>query len=745
MFCFTCSFGQEKFIIKGNVKSLLNVDLVDIGISFISKKKETQVITDSLGMFSLQLESGLVNVSINDLGFIENNFQFNLKRDTIINILLKRGELQLNEVVVSNTKKNLITNLSGGKLVFDMKALSSMPNLFGNTDVIKLLQLTPGVQNSGDANGYIYVRGSDPGHNSILYGEIPIYGMSHLLGFFPFYNPDHIKDVEFDKSSNNAKYGGRLSSTITINTKSVVPNQFMVEGNIGLLASQVTFSIPLTKKTGFYFSTRKTYIDEVISPILNPGSNNRDLDGMKYGFADNNLTFISKISKNHQLKFDAFISSDKLNIKDSNLALNTVLKWSNFSFSPVLISKLSSRTIMSNSLYFTKYTNYFNLRQSSLEAEVSSFVNDFGFKNSINFFVDKTPIQLGFQYVNHSVQPQSIQIEEFIPSSRVTQNGVVKTNELTFYGTIKPKLFDNVFAELGLRLDNYNLLFYFQPRILVNYNLNSKSSFYISYAKQNQYLHLITNSSVGIPTDFWIASFDIIRPQESEEFSIGSNHHISRNILFSLGGFYRSMKNLLEYPYGVTQFNEMSTLSNDLIIGRGKAYGLEMLLNKTYGKFKGWLSYTLSWSDRDFNELNNGNTFFAKYDRRHNLSLIGTYELNSKWDIGITQIITSGNRFTTPTSWYFINNNPVKEYSGYNNAQMPNYIRTDISFNYFFTKNLKKENAINFSIYNSFNIENPVYVVLNVEVNKENQSIVVAPEKKIMYRMLPSISWKFKF
>jgi hypothetical protein len=256
---------------------------------------------------------------------------------------------------------------------------------------------------------------------------------------------------------------------------------------------------------------------------------------------------------------------------------------------------------------------------------------------------------------------------------------------------------------------------------------------------------MITTSSVGIPTDFWIASSDGIKPQASDEFSVGSSLNVAKNLVSTVGGFYRSMKDLLEYPYGVTQFNETTSLKNDLLVGKGKAYGFELMLRKNNGKFNGWFSYTLSWSDRNFDELNNGNTYFAKYDRRHNLSLVGMYDLNPKWNFGLTQVFSSGNRFTMPTSWYFINNNPVKEYSAYNNAQMPNYIRTDLSVNYFFMKTNTKESALNFSIYNTFNIDNPIYVVLNIQVNDDRKSVIVQQEKKVLYRMLPSISWRFKF
>ena len=406
---------------------------------------------------------------------------------------------------------------------------------------------------------------------------------------------------------------------------------------------------------------------------------------------------------------------------------------------------------MTNAVYFSQYTNNLEMQQATVQMEVSSSVQDFGFANSVRFRVNEIPFESGLQYAYHNLQPQKIEINSQIATAIEEQNNLIKANEVAVFATAKPKLSDYLIAELGLRINYYssgsksNSYLHFQPRMVLNYYPNKKFSFYTSYNRQNQYLSLITTSSVGIPTDFWIASSDGISPQTSDEFSIGSNQTISKNMATSFGGFYRSMKNLLEYPYGVAQFNEMSTLKDDLLVGKGTACGLEMMLRKNNGKFKGWLSYTLSWSTRNFEEINDGNTYFAKYDRRHNLSLVGMYDLNLKWNFGITQIFSSGNRFTMPTSWYFINNNPVKEYSEYNNAQMPNYIRTDLSVNYFFIKSSKKESALNFSIYNTFNIENPIYIVMNVKVNEDKQSVVVETEKKYLYKILPSISWRFKF
>lgn len=745
---FSNLFAQSNVRISGNVKSSENQNLIGVNVSFEINQKQLYTITDTLGNFSENIPSGNLVLKINHLDFIPKTIYCNLQKDTILSIVLEKDISLLKEVIISNDKKSGIKTLSGGKLSFNLKELNGVPTLLGTTDIIKLLQLTPGVQNSGDANGYLYVRGGDPGHNAILYNEAPIYGMSHLLGIFPFYNADHIKDVEFDKSSSNAKYGGRLSSTTVLNTNKKLPSEFSIQGNAGILASQVTLAVPLNDKTGFYISGRKTYIDEVVGPILKSGSESNDVQDMKYGFSDANFTFLSQISKKNLFSLDAFFSGDELKIKDENLALRTKLKWSNFTVSPSLTTTFSPKVSMSNSVYFSHYSNDLSMEQATIQFGVSSFVKDFGFTNAVRFSIHNIPFESGLQYVYHNLQPQKVNVENLTTLDNYSQR-IINANEAAIFLNAKPKLFENVTADLGLRINYYtsgsDSYLHFQPRAVLDYYANEKYSFYASYNRQYQYLSLITTSSVGIPTDFWIASSDGIKPQSSNEFAIGSNQNITRNFSSSFGGFYRSMKNLLEYPYGITQFNEITTLKNDLYVGEGKAYGFEMMLKKSNGKFTGWLSYTLSWSDRNFDELNNGKTYFAKYDRRHNLSVVGMYDLNSKWNFGVTQIFGSGNRFTMPTSWYFINNNPVKEYSGYNNAQMPDYIRTDLSANYYFIKTQKKESALNFSIYNAFNISNPVYVVLDVEVNEDKSKVVVKQEKKVLYRILPSVSWRFKF
>ncbi|MGQ7946375.1 TonB-dependent receptor plug domain-containing protein [Flavobacterium sp. WC2509] len=750
-FCFSSLYSQSKVTVTGNIKSSENENVIGANVSFDVNNQHYYVITDSLGNFVQRISLGQVKIAVNHFEYIEKNVHFDCLKDTVISILLEKKASVLKEVVIANDKKVGITALSGGKLSFNLKELSAVPTILGTTDIIKILQLTPGVQNSGEANGYLYVRGGDPGHNAILYNGTPIYGMSHLLGIFPFYNTDHIKEFEFDKSSSNSKYGGRLSSTTLLMPDKKIPQKIAIQGNVGILASQLTVGVPVTEKTGFYISGRKTYIDEIIVPLMNVNSKNNDIQDTKYGFSDGNLTFLSQISKNNLLSVDAFVSADVFKIKDADFGLESSLKWNNFTVSPTLLTTFSDKSSMSNSVYFSQYSNDLNMVQAAIEFGVSSYVKDFGFNNSVVYSIKNIPTESGLQYVYHNLQPQKIDVENLSGANNTSQNSIINANEVAVFTTVRPKLTNHLNAELGLRVNYYisgskaDSYLHFQPRMVLNYSANDKYSFYATYNKQYQYLSLITTSSVGIPTDFWFASSNGIKPQSSNEFSIGSNQNFSKNIVSSFGGFYRWMKDLLEYPYSVTQFNETTTLTNDLLVGKGKAYGLEMMLRKNNGKFTGWISYTLSWSDRNFDELNNGNTYFAKYDRRHNLSLVGMYDLNQKWNFGVTQIFSSGNRYTLPTSWYFINNNPVKQYSEYNNATMSNYIRTDLSVNYFFFRTNKKESALNFSIYNTFNLKNPIYVVLDVDVKKDKNSIIVKPDEKFLYRILPSISWRFKF
>jgi hypothetical protein len=751
-FCFSNAIAQSKATINGFVNDSQKQRIIGANVSFLTNENlKFHVFTDSIGKYSIVIPVGEIRVNVEHLGFIKESLKMEVKKDTSISFALKNSEFELKEVVVKGEIKRPLTVALGGKLSFNPQKMGNIPSLSGTPDIVKLLQLTPGVQNSGDANGYLYVRGGDPGHNLMLYADTPVYGMSHLLGVFPFYNADHITEVQFDRSNSNSKYGGRLSSTVAVLPYRLAPKEFSAQGILGLLSSQITLSVPITKKSGFYISGRKTYIDEIVGPLLksDKGNSKKETEDFKYGFSDFNLSFITEFSKKHTLTIDAFLSGDAFGVHDPNVSLDADLKWSNMVVTPTWRYLLGETTTMKNSFYFTRYENNLLMNQSAVQMEISSYIQDFGFSNSVLYMVKKIPFESGFEYTSHDVLPQKIDVDNLSTIVNDTQAAKIRANNVAVFANAKPKFSDKLSAELGLRFNYYTSdskttsFLDFEPRITLNYFSKKDLSFFASYARQNQYVNLITASSVGIPTDFWVAASDGIPSQSSNNYSVGCNKVISKQINTCLNGYYRSMKDLIEYPYGLTQFNETTSLKNDILIGDGEAYGLEWMLKKDNGKFNGWISYTLSWSSRQFDELNNGEVFYSKYDRRHNLALVGTYDFNNKWNVGLTQLFSSGNRFTMPTSWYFMNNTPIREFGSYNNAQMPNYIRTDVSVNYSFFKTPKKESILNFSIFNTFNINNPIYVVLRVTVN--GKKISVDTDEKKMYSILPSISWRFKF
>jgi len=753
LFCFSNLTAQSKVIINGFVKDSQKQKIIGAAVLFQTNENlNLHVFTDSIGKFSVVIPSGKVRINVDYPGFENESLELEIKKDTSLFFTLQNSELELKEVIVRNeAKKPSIVAGLGGKLSFNPQKMGNIPSLSGTPDIIKLLQLTPGVQNSGDANGYLYVRGGDPGHNLMLYADAPVYGMAHLLGVFPFYNADHVTEVQFDRNNLNPKYGGRLSSTVYVLPNQSTPKEFSVQGNLGLLSSQITLAVPVSSKTGFFISGRKTYVDEIIGPLLksDKGNAKNDAEDFKYGFFDSNVTFFTEFSKNSILTIDAFLSGDKFGVNDPKTLMDADLKWSNVLVTPAWRCQLGESTTMKNSLYFTRYENNLLMNEANVQMNVSSYIEDFDYSNSFQYMVKSIPFESGFQYTYHDLLPQKIEIDNLGANVNDKQSTEIKASDVAVFVNAKPRFSDKLTAEFGMRLSYYNSdsktasFFNFEPRLMLNYFPKKNLSFFASYTRQNQYVNLITASSVGIPTDFWIAASDGIPSQSSNNYSVGCSKIISKQINTCLNAYYRSMKDLIEYPYGLTQFNETTSLKNDILIGDGEAYGLEWMLKKDNGKFNGWISYTLSWSTRQFDGLNNGEEFYSKYDRRHNLALVGTYDFNKKWNVGLSQLFSSGNRFTMPTSWYFMNNTPVREFESYNNAKMPNYIRTDVSVNYSFFKTPKKESILNFSIFNMFNIDNPIYVVFRVNVN--GKKINIDTDEKKMYSILPSFSWRFKF
>ncbi len=674
--------------------------------------------------------------------------QLPLQRDSLVTDTTMHVRGKTVEIISQSEKK--ITGTSLGKISFDPVAVKKLPSILGNTDLLKLLELTPGVQNAGDANTNMYVRGGEPGQNLLLYNDVSLYTPGHLLGFFPLFNADHLTNLELVKTGMNARTGGRLSSVIAVKSRQTIPDKISLMGNVGLLSSQLTLEAPLSEKYALYLSGRKTYIELLMQPLLNATVNNNSenkVENTDYGFWDGNMTFVGNLSENNKLVIDAFCSQDRFNIQDNDLLLNGELSWKNQSLSARWDTRIRENKF-SQQVSYSNYNNQLLSSQSEMNLNYSSEIKDMGYQNSYSFRVKEIPLETGLQYVFHQLKPQTSQVRNADMVYHTNAFPKQIAHDISVFVSSSFRLNSSTKMDAGLRYNVYSeqkenkkTFFSIEPRLSVSYRLNETTILRAAYDKQNQYLNLLTSSNVGLPVNSWIAASGDISPQFANQFS-AAYYKTFKNDAYELSAevYYKTMGNVMEYSRNFTG-NDENDFKNNIFYGFGRAYGLELILKKNHGKLTGWLSYTLARSDRKMNGINEGKTFPAKFDRRHDLSLVGAYSFNERWDASLVCIYATGNAYTLPSSWYFINNTPVKEYADYNSARMPDYSRTDISVNYWF----KKDNGLNFSIYNMFMVDNPVYIFLNLKQDKDSGNLFIEVKKKRLYTIIPSISWRFKF
>ena len=651
------------------------------------------------------------------------------------------------EIEVTGRKDETGIRAIGGNITITPDNVSRLPSMLGSTDLLRLLELTPGVQNAGDANTNIYIRGGEAGQNLLLYNRVPLYTPGHLLGFFPLFNSDHTSALVLNKTGIHAKYGGRLSSVISVEGKNTLPAEASISGNVGILASQATLAIPIGKKQGLYLSGRKTYINLFLEPILDATVNRKSahkVEDLNYDFYDTNITWIGEVSAKDKIIVNAFFGNDELYINESELYLNGKLNWSNRLFALQWDTKANNRDL-SQQIYGSAYKNKLNLSQTEMSMYLSSAIQDIGYQNSYTFSIANIPMEVGMQYAYYEITPPRYSMTNMAQTFYSETPPIQQAHGSGFYAHSIIPFASQLRAELGLR---YNLFYQnkffhsLDPRVTLRYWLQSEVCFRLSYDRQHQYVNLMSPSSIGIPTDFWLAVSKDIPPQSGDQFSVGYTQAFpNANFDLSAEIYYRKMNNLTEYSQNFLNGLNGSYIEN-ILLGSGKAYGLEAMLKKSFGKLNGWISYALGRSERNFSEINNGRTFPARFDRRHDLSVISTYTFNRRWDISTIYAFATGGAYTLPSSWYLINNTPVKEYGDYNAARMPNYSRMDLSVNYWFKRD---RNGINFSVYNLLMTNNPIYVFLSVSKNEDTGEMEVRVRQKRLYSIVPSISWRFRF
>ena len=781
---FTClsSYAQTKYTISGYVQESETGENL-IGVSIYDKNTFKGTVTNQYGFYSLTLEEGNYEIIYSFIGLQSITKKVNLNNDIRINISLKNDAIITEEVIVTGEK--LDKNVSSSKMSqvkIEVNNIKQLPVILGEVDVLKSAQLLPGITSNGEGSSGLYVRGGGPDQNLILLDEAVVYNASHLFGFFSVFNADAIKDINIIKGGMPAEYGGRLSSVLDISMKDGNNKKYQADGGIGLLSSRLTLQGPIQKeKSSFILSGRRTYIDVLSQPFLNredpeTGEPNA-FAGSGYYFYDLTTKINYRISDKDRLYLSGYFGRDVFSFANSDNGFAIEIPWGNATGSLRWNHLFNDKLFMNTSVIFSDYRFEFNLAQSDFEFKIFSGINDWNTK--VDFLYQpnqRHTIKFGTNYTYHIFTPGNATGRsgdvEFAPDEIFRQY----SNEGALYFSDDFELSDEIKINAGIRYSSFqhrgdiNILKYIQndltfnsdnyrniePRFSLRYKLNTTSSLKTSYTENYQYIHLASTSSVSLPTDLWVPSSTVIKPKFSRQYAIGYFKNFKDNMYeTSLEAYYKEMTNLIEYKEGfLPEDNTNQSSDNSFTFGEGDSYGIELLLKKNQGKTTGWIGYTLSKTTRYFDEVNNGISFPAKYDRRHDLSITATHKLSKSWVLSGVFVYATGNAITLPTERYVIGGDVYTQFTSRNGYRMDPYHRMDIGATYTPSKKKKKfKSTWNFSIYNVYSRKNPYFIYFaleGLEEDGENQNIQngnVEPKayQVSIFPILPSVTWNFNF
>lgn len=771
--------SAQKYTISGYIEDAATGEKM-IGASIYDAKSQKGTTTNVYGFYSLTLPADTVNIVIRYIGYQTSFNKLFLQKDFVLNVALKPGN-ELKEVEIVEYKQEKIEDRSRMSTIeIPIQQIKKIPALLGEVDVLKVIQLLPGVQSGGEGSSGFYVRGGGPDQNLILLDGVPVYNASHLFGFFSVFNADAIKNVEIVKGGFPARYGGRLSSVLEINMKEGNNKEFHGEGSIGFISSKLTLEGPIIKdKTSFIISGRRTYIDYLLRPLIKKQANG-DVGG--YYFYDLNGKINHKLSEKDHIYLSAYTGNDKFYARteeqDSNNGNTIVQKndfgigWGNTTtalrWNHVFNSKLFSNTTLTYSKYnFDTEIKFSSEDKKGIKENNQSFqlnylsgINDVGGKIDFDYF--PTPnhyIRFGVAETYHEFNTGAQQYK-FKTGTAAEVNTKVGDNplyahEAFVYVEDDWKITDKIKINFGLHSSTFvvkdKVYPTIQPRFSGRYLLPHSWSVKASVATMTQFIHLLSNSSVGLPTDLWVPSTTTIKPEQSLQYAAG----IAKSLLdneyeLSVEGYYKTMSNVLDYVDGANFMQSNSAWEKKVEQGEAWSYGGEFFVQRKKGKFTGWVGYTLSWTWRKFPTINFGKAFPYKYDRRHDFELVLNYEINDRIDISGTWVYGTGNAISLPLQTYLTNDYyeltaPISNYGGIdyygekNSFRMAAYHRLDLGVN---IKKKKKywERTWTFGVYNAYNRKNPYFIYFGFDDNGNK-----AAKQVSLFPILPSASYSFKF
>jgi len=780
-------FGQKESV-TGVVTDSLSGETLP-GATIYVPQLGKGAISDEKGRFELKLKSGIYTMQVSFTGYNKEEFEIELSANQNLQLEVLLSHLTLSEVEINAYISDYTSSTSMSKTKLDMEMVEVLPAFMGEVDLLKTIQLLPGVQAAGEGNSGFYVRGGGPDQNLILFDDAVVYNASHLLGFFSVFNSDAIEEVELFKGGMPAEYGERLASVIDIKQRKGNYQSIQGRGGIGLIASRLTIEGPIIKnKASFIVSGRRTYIDALISPFMDESSS---FGGSQYFFYDLNGRLDWDLGNGSSFYISSYFGDDNFDFSSPQTEFQTDISWGNRIVTSGFQKLFRDNAIFKISASFSKYNFGFTGRQDEFLLQVNSQISDYRLKPQLNFKLGSHHIKTGISYTFHDISPNNSSAEQGETSFNLGERQQFYGHEGAIFVSDEFDISDVWKINAGLRIssfwqtgpftrfvvDNRGIkqdtitytqgeiiadYFGWEPRLSTSYQLSEKASIKASFTQNYQYIHLANLSPLALPTDVWLPSTELVQPQLGRQYALGYFRLFNGSAIeASAEVYYKDMQNLIEYKENTQPSDGVDNNEDNLLtFGRGESYGIEFFLKKNTGKTTGWIGYTLSRTERQFDDINDGRWYPATFDRRHDIAVVVAHELNERWTFSSNFVYGTGRAITLPVSGYFVENTLVYNYADRNSFRMRDYHRLDISATYSSRTSKKKMDQLTgevyeqkkrvqskwiFSIYNVYSRLNPYFYYFDNQGEVANGTFQVQAKQVSLFPILPSVTWNFQF
>lgn len=781
-------FSQQKFTLSGTITEAQSGESV-VGAKISIATLNLGATSNEYGFYSLTVPKGIYEVQFKAYGLKTIAKQIDLNSNQMFNFEMSDETEVLEEVEVNAKRGENVTSTKVGQMELEMEKIKTLPAFMGEVDIIKTIQLLPGVSSVSEGGQGFYVRGGGPDQNLVLLDEAQVYNASHLFGFFSVFNSDAVKSVNMIKGGMPANFGGRISSVLEVKMNEGNSKKFKVKGGLGLISSRLTFEGPIVKDKGsFIVSARRTYIDVLMKSFIPKSS---PFAGSGYYFYDFNLKANYRLGKKDKLFLSGYYGKDQFIYGNKNDDFSVRMPWGNAIAAIRWNHIFSSKLFMNVTGTFTDYLFSFNSEQDNFKFSLKSGIRDVGGKVDFSYFPStRHKLKWGAEYLYHTFTPTSVSasqndtqfdtgeaqklyshesavyfLDEFDLNEKIRFNAGFRYSMYQFVGPFKRFINNPINGnDSAVQYNNGDLIkFYqgFEPRISGRFLLSKNSSVKAGYAYNYQYVHLTSLSAVSLPTDIWFPATDVAKPQKGWQASLGYFQNFKDNKYeASVEIYYKGMKNLVEYKQGALPSDNVNDNTDNLLVfGTGWSYGAEFFIKKAIGKLTGWIGYTWAKTERLFPDLQ-AEVFPAKYDRRHDLTVVAGYKLNDRWTFGASFIYASGNTLTLPNSWYVQDQNILFNYGLRNSTRMAPYHRLDLSATLYDRPTKKRTNPQtgetievkkkfrsnwNFSIYNVYNRANPYFLYIDNDGGLLTNDFKISVKQVTLFPIIPSATWNFEF